>query len=108
MSKFKGWESQLDSNGQPILPKQVICVTNKFSDIESDPYWVDQETGFIVGELYDILPYPYKLPPHEVKAAKANSGLLFMTDPKPQIQRMIDKGVPKMNFYISKKYFLPV
>jgi hypothetical protein len=27
MNKFNGWESDIDSNGQPILPKQVICVT---------------------------------------------------------------------------------
>jgi hypothetical protein len=26
MNKFNGWESDIDSNGQPILPKQVICV----------------------------------------------------------------------------------
>ena len=105
MSEFKGWESDIDSNGQPILPKQVICVTNKFSDVETDPFWVNQTTGFVVGEVYDVLPYPYDLSPSEVTAAKSKSGLLFMTDPKPQIQRMIDLGTPKMNFYINKKYF---
>ena len=99
MNKFNGWESDIDSNGQPILPKQVICVTNNFSDVESDPFWVGKKTDFEVGKVYDVLPYPYDLSPSEVTAAKSKSGLLFMAPTNPKY---------KMNSYISKKYFIPV
>ena len=98
MSKFEGWESQLDSKGQPILPKQVVCITNKFKDIDPKLEHLG-EIVFEVGEVYDVLPYPYNLNSFEAKAASKKSGLLFMKDPRSK------NG---MNFYISKRYFEPI
>ena len=88
------WDIKLGPDGQPIMPKQVICVTNLISDIEPK-YAHLGVLDYTVGQVYDVIPYPHKLNDGEIKSLLGPNGLLF---------------VKYGNFpaYVNKRYFKPI
>ena len=90
------WNLKLDNDGQPIMPKKVICIENIIGNVDKRFASLGKFDFLVVGETYDVLPYPYKLSISEANAVIGENGLLFMEF----------KGQPRC--YINKNYFEPL
>jgi hypothetical protein len=91
------WDLKLDNDGQPIMPKQVRCIENIVGNVDKKFAWLGKHNFLVIGETYDVLPYPHKLSKSEAKSVLGKNGLLFMKF----------KG-QKMKMYINKNYFEPL
>ncbi len=88
------WNIKLDSDNQPILPKQVKCIENIIANVDPKYSWMGKFEFLVIGEVYDVLPYPYKLSKSETKNVLGKNGMLFMN---------LNGG----KVYINKNYFEP-
>ena len=90
------WNLKLDNNGQPIMPKKVRCIENVVGNVDKKFAWLGKYDFLVIGEIYDVLPYPHKLSGSEASSVIGDNGLLFM------------KFDGQLAGYINKNYFEPL
>lgn len=90
------WDLKLNSDGQPIIPKKVRCVENIIGKVDKKFAYLGKYDFLVIGESYDVLPYPHKLSRYEAMDVLGKNGLLFM------------KFEGQKEMYINKNYFEPL